>query len=57
MKYHLYDDQEKHRGTFMNIEELRRYLCDRKYDINCDAAISCTFDYIKHIKWSFDIEE
>ena len=57
MKYHLCDDLEKLRGTFMNIEELRRYLCDPKYDINCEADISCTFDYIKHIKWSFDIEE
>ncbi len=57
MKYHLYDDKERHQGCFASVEELRRFLCDRKYDISCDADISCTFDYIKHIKWSFDIEE
>ena len=26
-------------------------------DISCDADMSCTFDYIKHIKWHFDIVE
>ena len=57
MKYHLYDDKERHQGCFTSIEELRRFLCDRKYDISCDADISCTFDYNKHIKLSFDIEE
>ncbi len=57
MKYHLYDDQQRHQGTFESIEKLRNFLCDRKYDISCDADLSCTFDYIKHIKWHFDIEE
>ena len=57
MKYHLYDEHEKHQGTFESIEKLRNFLCDRKYDISCDADLSCTFDYIKHIKWHFDIEE
>ena len=42
---------------FESIEKLRNFLCDRKYDISCDADLSCTFDYIKHIKWHFDIEE
>ena len=27
------------------------------YDINCDKDIGCTFDYIKSIKWYFEIEE
>ena len=50
MKYHLYDEHERHQGTFESIEKLRNFLCDRKYDISCDADLSCTFDYIKHIK-------
>ena len=51
------DEHERHQGTFESIEKLRNFLCDRKYDISCDADLSCTFDYIKHIKWHFDIEE
>ena len=57
MKYHLYDEQERHQGTFYSIQELRNFLSDRKYDISCDADLSCTFDYIKHIKWHWDMEE
>ena len=57
MKYHLYDEQERHQGKFESVYELRKFLCDRKYDNNCDKDIGCTFDYIKHIKWFFEIEE
>ena len=57
MKYDLYDDQERYQGRFDSVYELRKFLCDRKYNISCDADMSCTFDYIKHIKWHFDIEE
>ena len=57
MKYHLYDENERHQGCFESVEKLRNFLCDRKYDISCDADLSCTFDYIKHIKWYFEIEE
>ena len=57
MKYHLYDDQERHQGRFDSVYELRKFLCDRKYDISCDADMSCSFDYINHIKWYFEIEE
>jgi|TARA_Y100000992_G_scaffold221844_1_gene153997 hypothetical protein len=57
MKYHLYDEQERHQGRFDSVYELRKFLCDRKYDINCDKDIGCTFDYIKSIKWFFEIEE
>ena len=57
MKYHLYDEKERHQGRFDSIEQLRNFLCDRKYDINCDKDIRCTFDYIKSIKWYFEIEE
>ena len=57
MKYHLYDENHTHKGSFSSIQELRNFLCDRKYDLNCDADLSCTFDYIKHIKWHWDITE
>ena len=57
MKYHLYDENYTHKGSFSSIQELRNFLCDRKYDISCDADLSCTFDYIKHIKWHLDMSE
>ena len=57
MKYHLYDTQERHQGTFESVYDLRKFLCDRKYAENCDKDIGCTFDYIKSIKWVFEIEE
>ena len=57
MKYHLYDEDYSHKGSFQSVQELRNFLCDRKYDLSCDADLSCTFDYIKHIKWHFDIVE
>ena len=57
MKYILYKEDFESQGSFASIQELRNFLCDRKYDISCDADLSCTFDYIKHIKWHFDIVE
>ena len=57
MKYHLYDSHERHQGTFESVDKLRNFLCDRKYNTNCDFDISCTFDYIRSINWYFDIEE
>ena len=57
MKYLLYNENFEHQGSFTAVQELRNFLCDRKYDISCDADMSCTFDYIKHIKWHFEIEE
>ena len=57
MKYILFDDKQVHQGKFDSITDLRTFLCDRKYEIDCDKDISCTFDYIKSIQWSFDIEE
>ena len=57
MKYHLYDNHERHQGTFESVDKLRNFLCDRKYNTNCDFDLSCTFDYIKSINWYFDIEE
>jgi hypothetical protein len=57
MKYHLYDENYSHKGSFLSIQELRNFLCDRKYEIQCDKDIGCTFDYIKHIKWHWDLTE
>ena len=57
MKYILYNENFEKQGSFVSVQELRNFLCDRKYDISCDADLSCTFDYIKHIKWHFDIIE
>ena len=57
MKYILYNEDFESQGSFANIEELRRFLCDRKYDTQCDKDIGCTFDYIKHIKWHWDLTE
>ena len=57
MKYHLYDDQERHQGTFESVEKLRNFLCQVKYDKNDRSYMDDTFDYIKAIKWHWDIEE
>ncbi len=57
MKYILFDETQTERGKFDSITKLREFLTDRKYEIDCDKDISCTFDYIKLINWSFDIEE
>ncbi len=57
MKYHLYDTNHTHQGTFESVQQLRNFLCDRKYTKNCDFDLSCTFDYIRSIQWYFDIEE
>ena len=57
MTYVLYNENFEQQGSFQSIQGLRNFLCDRKYDISCDADMSCTFDYIKHIKWYFEIEE
>ena len=57
MKYHLYNENHIHQGCFHSIDELRRFLTNRKYDINDRTYMSDTFDYIKQIKWHFDIEE
>ena len=57
MKYKLFNDEQEYKGTFSYVEELRNFLCDRNYYKKCDIELSCTFDYIKQIKWYFDIEE
>ena len=57
MRYVLYDDSFDEVGTYDSIYDLRMYLCDRKYETDCDKDIGDTFDYIKHIKWHFDIKQ
>jgi|TARA_B100001939_G_scaffold190220_1_gene163716 hypothetical protein len=57
MRYVLFDDHFDEVGTYDSIYELRKFLCDRKYELDCDKDIGDTFDYIKHIKWHFDIKQ
>ena len=57
MRYVLYNEHFDQVGVYPSIYELRRFLCDRKYEIDCDKDIGDTFDYIKHIKWTFDIKQ
>ena len=57
MKYHLYDENYTHKGTFESIQEMRNFLCERKYDNDDKTYMDDTFDYIKHIKWHWDITE
>ena len=46
MKYHLYDTNERHQGTFESVYDLRKFLCDRKYDENCDKDIGLSLIHI-----------
>ena len=57
MKYHLYNEHHVHQGSFVSIDELKTFLCNRKYATNDRTYMSDTFDYIKQINWHFDIEE
>ena len=57
MTYVLYNQDMETQGSFESIQELRNLLCDRKYEMNCDKDIGCTFDYIREINWFFDIIE
>ena len=57
MRYVLYDDSFDEVGTYDSIYDLRKFLCDRKYETDCDKDIGDTFDYIKHIRWHFDIKQ
>ena len=57
MRYILYNENFENQGSFISVEELRNFLCDRKYEIQCDKDIGCTFDYIKSIRWHWDLTE
>ena len=58
MKYHLYDEHHVHQGTFESIQKLRETFYVREsMTMMTDHICHDTFDYIKQIKWHFDIEE
>ena len=57
MKYVLYNEQYELQGSFATLTELRKYLCEKKYDEDDRTYMSDTFDYIKSINWHFDIKE
>ena len=46
MTYVLYNQDMETQGSFNSIQELRNYLCDRKYEMNCDNFFGCSFDFI-----------
>ena len=57
MKYRLYDENYTHKGTFESIQQMRNFLCEWKYDNNDKTYMDDTFDFIKSIKWHWDIEQ
>ena len=44
MRYVLYDDSFDEVGIYDSIYDLRKFLCDRKYEMECDKDIGDTFD-------------
>ena len=52
MRYVLYDDSFSEVGIYDSIYELRKFLCDRKYEMECDKDIGDTFDYIKPVSYT-----
>tara|TARA_Y100001951_G_C11191553_1_gene211841 strand:- start:65 stop:238 length:174 start_codon:yes stop_codon:yes gene_type:complete len=57
MKYVLYNENFESQGSFTSMEELRNFLCERKYNNDDKTYMFDTFDYIKSINWHFDIVE
>ena len=57
MKYVLYNENFQSQGSFASMEELRNFLCERKYNNDDKTYMFDTFDYIKSINWHFDIIE
>ena len=57
MKYHLYDENYTHKGDFQTLQEMRNYLCEWKYDNNDKTYMEDTIDFIKSIKWHWDLTE
>ncbi len=56
MRYILYSEDRKEQGRYNSVYDLRKFLSDRKYETDCDKDIGDTFDYIRSIGWSFDID-
>ena len=57
MKYVLYNEHFDIQGSFATLQELRNFLCEKKYDEDDRTYMDDTFDYIKSINWHFDIQE
>ena len=57
MQYVLYNENYDHVGTFESIQQMRNFLCERKYDIGDRTYMEDTFDHIKAIKWHWDIKQ
>ena len=57
MQYVLYNEHFDQVGVFEDIQQMRNFLCERKYDIGDKSYMVDTFDYIKSIKWHFDIKQ
>ena len=57
MKYVLYNENFESQGSFATVQELRNFLCERKYNLNDKTYMEDTFDYIKSINWHFDVIE
>ena len=57
MQYVLYNEHFDEVGTFQSIQQMKEFLCERKYDVGDKTYMFDTFDYIKSIKWHFDIKQ
>ena len=57
MQYVLYNEHFDQVGVFEDIHQMRTFLCERKYQMNDKTYMEDTFDYIKSIKWHFDIKQ
>jgi len=57
VKYVLYNESFETQGSFATLQELRNFLCEKKYDEDDRTYMDDTFDYIKSINWHFDIQE
>jgi len=57
MKYILYNENFESQGSFTTVQELRNFLCERKYNLDDKTYMEDTFDYIKSINWHFDVIE
>ena len=57
MKYVLYNENFESQGSFTTVQELRNFLCERKYNLDDKTYMEDTLDYIKSINWHFDVIE
>ena len=57
MKDVLYNENFESQGSFTTVQELRNFLCERKYNLDDKTYMEDTFDYIKSINWHFDVIE